>query len=158
MQAWRRPPLPNASPDPANVTVTPAAPGPGPGPGTAAGPGPGPAAGSGPGTAAGPGLGTEPARDVEPERLTGHHGPQPRLHLGQPRVAQRSRPPGPDVFEDHRGQGQHLDAPRGEPGQLAPPVGVVVGAPDVAQFLEPVDRLARGLLGDAEPAARLGGR
>jgi hypothetical protein len=24
-----------------------------------------------------PGLGTEPARDVEPERLTRHHGPQP---------------------------------------------------------------------------------
>src|SRR6266568_37668 len=130
MQAWSRPPLPNASPEPAKVTVTPA----------------------------GPGLGTEPAGDVEPERLARHHGPQPGFQLGQAGFAQRVRPPGPDVAEDHRGQGQHLDAARGEPGQLAPPVGVVAGPVHVAELLEPVDRLACRLLGDAEPAAGLGGR
>src|SRR6266566_6133012 len=130
MQAWKRPPLPNASPEPAKVTVTPA----------------------------GSGLATEPAGDVEPERLARHHGPQPGFQLGQAGFAQRVRPPGPDVAEDHRGQGQHLDAARGEPGQLAPPVGVVAGPVHVAELLEPVDRLACRLLGDAEPAAGLGGR
>src|SRR6266480_1556411 len=138
MQAWNRPPLPNASPEPAKVTVTP------PGPGS---PGPG-----------SPRSGTEPARDVEPELLARHHGPQPGFQIGQAAGPQRARPPGPDVLEDHRGQGQHLDAARGEAGQLAPPVGVVAGAVHVAELLEPVDRLARGLLGDAEPAPRLGGR
>src|SRR6476469_3411725 len=130
MQAWRRPPLPKASPEPANVTVTPAR----------------------------VRLTTEPARDVEPELLTRHHGPQPVFQVGQAASAQRARPPGADVLEDHRGQGQHLAAERGKAGQLAPPVGVVAGAVHIAEFLEPVDRLARGLLGDAEPAARLGGR
>src|SRR5215472_8339782 len=134
MQAWNRPPLPNASPEPAKVTVTPA------------------------GLCWLRGLGTEPARDVEPERLTRHHGPQPGFELGQAAGAQPARPPGTDVFEDHRGQGQHLDATRGEAGQLAPPVRIVAGAPHVAELLEPVDRLARRLLGDAEPTAGLGGR
>src|SRR6266702_15580 len=134
MQAWRRPPLPNASPEPAKVTVTPA------------------------GVPAGVPLTTEPARDVEPELLAPHHEPQPVFQVGQAASAQRARPPEADVLEDHRGQGQHLDTARGEAGQLAPPVGVVAGAPHVAEFLEPVDGLARGLLGDAEPAARLGGR
>ena len=60
MQAWRRPPLPNASPEPAKVTVTP----------------------SGPGQPAG-GLATEPARDIEPELLTRQHGPQPAFQVGQ---------------------------------------------------------------------------
>src|SRR6266581_8773787 len=130
MQAWRRPPLPNASPEPAKVTVTPS----------------------------GVRLTTEPARDVEPELLTRHHGPEPVFQVGQAASAQRARPPGADVLEDHRGQGQHLDAARGKAGQLAPPVGVVAGAVHVAEILEPVDGLARGLLGDAEPAPRLGGR
>src|SRR6266581_4355247 len=135
MQAWRRPPLPNASPEPAKVTVT----------------------ASGLGWPAG-GLGTEPARDVEPELLTRRHGAQPGFQIGQAGRAQRARPPRADVLEDHRGQGQHLDAARGKAGQLAPPVGVVAGAVHVAEILEPVDRLARGLLGDAEPAPRLSGR
>src|SRR5437762_8237636 len=135
MQAWKRPPLPNASPEPAKVTVTPA----------------------GLGWLAG-GLGTEPARDVEPELLTRQHGPQPAFQIGQAGRVQRARPPGADVLEDHRGPGQHLDAARGKAGQLAPPVGVVAGTVHVAEIFEPVDRLARGLLGDAEPAARLGGR
>src|ERR1700749_3845062 len=129
MQAWRRPPLPKASPEPANVTVTPS----------------------------GFRLTTEPARDVEPELLARHHGPQPVFHVGQAASAQRARPPGADVLEDHRGQGQYLDAARGKAGQLAPPGGVVAGAVHVAEFLEPVDRLARRLPGDAQPAARLGG-
>ena len=103
------------------------------------------------------GLGTEPAWDVKPERLTGNHGPQGGLQIRQACVAQRGLPPGPDVAEDHRGHGQGLDAARGEPGQLAPPVRLVAGPVHVAEFLEPVDRLARGLFGDAEPPARLGG-
>src|SRR5689334_352240 len=109
-------------------------------------------------TPAGVRLTTEPARDVEPELLARHHGTQPDFQVGQAASAQRARPPGADVLEDHRGQGQHLDAARGKAGQLAPSVGVVAGAVHVAELLEPVDRLARGLLGDAEPAARLGGR
>src|SRR6266567_1017260 len=129
MQAWKRPPLPNASPEPAKVTVTPA----------------------------GSGLATEPAGDVEPERLARHHGPQPGFQPGQAIGAQHARPPCPDVIEDHRGQGEDFDATRGEARQLAPPVGVIAGALHVAEFLEPVDRLTRRLLGDAETAARLGG-
>ena len=65
--------------------------------------------------------------------------------------------PGADVIEDRRRHGQCVKAARSDADQLAPPVGVVIGLGYVAELGQAVDALARGLLGDAQPAGGLGG-
>ena len=63
----------------------------------------------------------------------------------------------PELVEHDRGAAQPVQPAVGQPDQLAPGVGGVVGAFQVAERDQPVDGLARRLLGDAEALAQLGG-
>src|SRR5215471_17787680 len=100
---------------------------------------------------------TEPLRHVEAEPAERDHRAQVSLECGQPLGAQLAGPLRAQVLEDRRRPGECVDAARGEPDQFAAGVAGVGGAFGIAKLLQPVDRLAGGLLGDAEQAAHLAG-
>src|SRR5215469_8631477 len=97
----------------------------------------------------------EPAGDVEPPRVPRRYQAEVGFQRAQPLGPQDLGPPGAQVVEDARRKRQSVDGPFGEPHDLAPRVARIGPAFGVAELLERVDGLARGLLGDAQPPPKL---
>src|SRR3984885_12584752 len=91
----------------------------------------------------------EPAGDVEPEPLRRGDVSQVGFQGAQPLRPDDPGPAGPQLVEYPRRPVQRVEGAAGEPYNLAPGVGRVGRALQVAQPLQVVDRLARRLLGDA---------
>ena len=97
----------------------------------------------------------EPPGRVQAECVGRGEGAQVVLEPGEVCAPDPLGPLLPQLAEDHSGAGQAVVGAGGQPDRGPAGVGRVRGPFDVAQPLEPVDRLAGGLLRDPEPAPQL---
>src|SRR5260221_4411303 len=91
-------------------------------------------------------LAAEPAGDVKLPKVRWRYPAQVGLHRPQALGSEDLGPAGAQVVEDACREFQRVDGAAGQPRDLAPCVGRVRPALQVAELLERVDGLARGLL------------